>query len=139
MNLNFKEAVVVYRIFTSTEQLMRHPLMRKDESTDTESGPFSQVHQAPSLPLVSMCAACETGTVKPHRQLNFCQEFRCFLDPLCLHGVCGFGMFIPDPDFFPFRIADLGFRILDPTTASKEEGGKCVVLPFSVSTNIIKN
>jgi hypothetical protein len=27
---------------------------------------------------------------------------------------CGSGIFIPDPDFYPFRIPDLGSRILDP-------------------------
>jgi hypothetical protein len=31
-------------------------------------------------------------------------------------------MFIPDPDFYPFRIPDPVSRILDPTT--KEGGGK---------------
>jgi hypothetical protein len=37
---------------------------------------------------------------------------------------CGSGMFIPDqdPDFYPYRIPDLGFRIPDPKTATKERG-----------------
>jgi hypothetical protein len=29
----------------TVQQLTRHSMMRKDESTDTESGPFSQVRQ----------------------------------------------------------------------------------------------
>jgi len=33
-------------------------------------------------------------------------------------------MFIPDPDFYPSRIPDLGSRIPDPAAATKEEGGK---------------
>jgi hypothetical protein len=41
-------------------------------------------------------------------------------------------MFIPDPDFYPSHI------VPDPTTATKEEGGKLVVLSFSVATNITK-
>ncbi len=67
----------MYRIFTSTEQLMRHPLMRKDESTDTESGPFSQVPYTKRL-LYLLCPCvprCETGTVKLDRHLMFCREF----------------------------------------------------------------
>jgi hypothetical protein len=31
---------------------------------------------------------------------------------------------IPDPDFYPFRIPDLRFRIPDPKTATKERGEK---------------
>jgi hypothetical protein len=31
-------------------------------------------------------------------------------------------MFIPDPDFYPSRILDLGYRIPDPKTATKEGG-----------------
>ncbi len=42
---------------------------------------------------------------------------------------CGSGMFIPDPDFYPFRIPD-------PKTATKERGEKkFVVKPFFVATN----
>ncbi len=37
---------------------------------------------------------------------------------------CGSGMFIPDPDFYPSRIPDLGSRIPDPKTATKERGEK---------------
>jgi hypothetical protein len=33
-------------------------------------------------------------------------------------------MFIPDPDFYPFRIPDLRSRIPDPKTATKERGEK---------------
>jgi hypothetical protein len=33
-------------------------------------------------------------------------------------------MFIPDPDFYPSRIPDLGSRIPDPKTATKEKGDK---------------
>jgi hypothetical protein len=43
----------------------------------------------------------------------------------------GSGMFIPDPDFYPSRIPDLGFRILDPKTAKEDIGEKkFVVIPF---------
>jgi hypothetical protein len=35
---------------------------------------------------------------------------------------CGSGMFIPDPDFYPSRIPDLGPWIPDPKTATKERG-----------------
>jgi hypothetical protein len=34
---------------------------------------------------------------------------------LPIYKCCGSGMFIPDPDFYPYRIPD-------PTTALKEEG-----------------
>jgi hypothetical protein len=44
---------------------------------------------------------------------------------------CGSGMFIPDPesrilgpDFYPFRIPDLGSWIPYPKTATKERGKK---------------
>ncbi len=43
---------------------------------------------------------------------------------------CGSGMFIPDPDFYPSRIPDLGSRIPDQTTARKEEEQNFFVLPF---------
>jgi hypothetical protein len=33
---------------------------------------------------------------------------------------CGSGMFIPDPDFFAFRMPDLKSRIQDPTTKKGE-------------------
>jgi hypothetical protein len=39
-------------------------------------------------------------------------------------------MFIPDPDFYPFRIPD-------PKTATKERGGK-LFQPFFVATNFTK-
>ncbi len=42
---------------------------------------------------------------------------------------CGSGMFIPDRDFYPFRIADLGSRTPDPKK-TEEEGEKVVVFPF---------
>jgi hypothetical protein len=38
-------------------------------------------------------------------------------DPGCLS-------WIPDPDFYPSRIPDLGSRIPDPKTATKERGEK---------------
>jgi hypothetical protein len=69
-------------------------------------------------------------------------------------------MLIPDPDFYPFRILDLGSwisdpgsrildlgswisdpgsRIPDPKTATKERGEKKIfVNPFSVATNFTK-
>jgi hypothetical protein len=44
----------------------------------------------------------------------------------------GSGMFIPDPDFYPFRIPD-------PKTATKERGEKkLLVKPFFVATNFTK-
>jgi hypothetical protein len=42
-------------------------------------------------------------------------------DPGCLSR-------IPDPDFYPSRIPDLGSRILDPTTVTKERGEKKFVI-----------
>ncbi len=36
----------------------------------------------------------------------------------------GYLSWIPDPDFYPSRIPDLGFRIPDPKTATKERGEK---------------
>ena len=52
---------------------------------------------------------------------------------------CGSGMFIPDPDFYPSRIPDLGSRIPDPKTATKERGEKKLeVKPFYVATNLTK-
>jgi hypothetical protein len=48
-------------------------------------------------------------------------------------------MFIPDPDFYPFRIPDPGSRIPDPKTATKERGEKkFVIKPFFVVTNFTK-
>jgi len=60
-------------------------------------------------------------------------------DPGCLSR-------IPDPDFYPSRIPDLGSRISDPgsripdpKTATKERGEKkLVVIPFYVATNFTK-
>jgi hypothetical protein len=50
-------------------------------------------------------------------------------DPGCLSR-------IPDPDFYPSRIPDLGSLIPDPKTATKERGEKkLVVIPFYVATN----
>jgi hypothetical protein len=53
-------------------------------------------------------------------------------DPGCLSR-------IPDPDFYPSRIPDLGSQIQDPKTATKERGEKkIVVIPFYVATNFTK-
>jgi hypothetical protein len=53
-------------------------------------------------------------------------------DPGCLS-------LIPDPDFYPSRIPDLGSRIPDPKTARKERGEKkFVVITFYVATNFTK-
>jgi hypothetical protein len=50
-------------------------------------------------------------------------------DPRCLSR-------IPDPDFYPSRIPDLGSRIPDPRTATKERGEKkFVVTTFIVATD----
>jgi len=44
-------------------------------------------------------------------------------------------MFIPDPDFYPFRIPDPRSRIPDPKTATKKRGEKkFVVITFYVAT-----
>jgi hypothetical protein len=49
------------------------------------------------------------------------------------------GSRIPDPDFYPSRIPDLGSRIPDPKTATKERGEKkFVVISFYVATNFTK-
>jgi hypothetical protein len=46
---------------------------------------------------------------------------------------------VPDPDFYPSRIPDLGSRIPDPKTATKERGEKkFVVIIFYVATNFTK-
>jgi hypothetical protein len=51
----------------------------------------------------------------------------------------GSGMFIPDPEFYPSRISDLGSRIPDPKTATKERGKKKFnVISFNVATNFTK-
>jgi hypothetical protein len=48
-------------------------------------------------------------------------------------------MFIPDPDFYPSRIPDLGYRISDPSTATKQRvEKKIVVIPFFVAKNFTK-
>jgi hypothetical protein len=53
-------------------------------------------------------------------------------DPGCLYR-------IPDPDFYPSRIPDLGSRIPDPKTATKERGEKkFVVITFYVATSLTK-
>jgi hypothetical protein len=52
-------------------------------------------------------------------------------DPVCLSR-------IPDPDFYPSRIPDPGYRIPDPKTATKERGEKKLVVPFYVATNFTK-
>jgi hypothetical protein len=53
-------------------------------------------------------------------------------DPGCLSR-------IPDPDFYPSWIPDLGSRIPDPKTATKERGEKkLIVIPFYVATNFTK-
>jgi hypothetical protein len=50
-------------------------------------------------------------------------------DPGCLSR-------IPDPDFYPSRITDSGFRIPDPKPEAKERvEKKFVVIPFFVATN----
>jgi hypothetical protein len=49
------------------------------------------------------------------------------------------GSRIQDPDFYPSRIPDLGSRIPDPKTATKERGEKNIfVMPFYVVTNFTK-
>jgi hypothetical protein len=47
-------------------------------------------------------------------------------DPRCL---CR----IPDPDFYPTRIPDLGSRIPDPKTVTKERGEKKIVIILGTS------
>jgi hypothetical protein len=44
---------------------------------------------------------------------------------------------IPDPDFYPSWIPDLGSQIPDPKTATKERGEKkIVVIPFFIAINL---
>jgi hypothetical protein len=51
----------------------------------------------------------------------------------------GSGMFIPDPDLYPFRMPDPEFRIPDPKTATKERGEKKnFLITFYVATNFTK-
>jgi hypothetical protein len=45
-------------------------------------------------------------------------------------------MFVPDPDLYPPRIPDPGFRI--QKHQQKRRGEKFVVLPIFVATNITK-
>jgi hypothetical protein len=45
---------------------------------------------------------------------------------------------IPDPDFYPSRIPDLGSRIPDPKTATERGEKKFFVIPFYVATNFTK-
>jgi hypothetical protein len=54
-------------------------------------------------------------------------------DPGCLSR-------IPDPDFYPSRIPDLGSRISDPGSKNSNKRGekKLVVIPFYVATNFTK-
>jgi hypothetical protein len=52
-------------------------------------------------------------------------------DPGCLS-------LIPDSDFYPSRIPDLGSRIPNPKTATKERDEKISCLPFFVATNFTK-
>jgi hypothetical protein len=48
-------------------------------------------------------------------------------------------MFIPDPDFYPSRIPDPGYRIPDPKSATKERSGKKICChTFFVATNFTK-
>jgi hypothetical protein len=61
-----------------------------------------------------------------------CRLLTSVADPGCLSR-------IPDPDFYPSRIPDPGSRIPDPKTATKERGGKkLVVITFYVATNFTK-
>jgi hypothetical protein len=49
------------------------------------------------------------------------------------------GSLIPDPDFYPSWIPDLGYRIPDPKTRRKERGQKSFfVKHFFVATNFTK-
>jgi hypothetical protein len=66
------------------------------------------------------------------RNYMFCRVPSSVADPGCLSR-------IPDPDFYPSRIPDLGSRIPDPKTATKERGEKkLIVIPFYVATNFTK-
>ncbi len=75
--------------------------------------------------------AVEPGAVVAHallqqvlRSLYRLHRERFCLDIRYYKQCCGFGMFIPDHDFYPSRIPD-------PKTATKERRiKKCIVLPF---------
>ncbi len=55
---------------------------------------------------------------------------------------CGAGMFIPDPDFYPSRIPDLGpgSGIPDPgfNNSNKRGEGKIIVRPFFIASKFKK-
>jgi hypothetical protein len=63
-------------------------------------------------------------------------------DPIQIHSVADPGCLsrIPNPDFYPSRIPDLGSRIPDPKTATKERDEKkeLVIIPLYVATNFTK-
>jgi hypothetical protein len=99
------------------------------------------------------CFRCWEGEAKVGRSGYLSQAGCLFLPCLCIHlkllqqkssrirflECGGSGMFIPDPDFYPSRIPDLGSRIPDPKTATKERGGKKFgVITFYVATNFTK-
>jgi hypothetical protein len=67
-----------------------------------------------------------------HTILHFLFLFCSVADPGCLSR-------IPDPDFYPSRIPDLGSQIPDPKTGRKERGEKKFVVKHSfVATNFTK-
>jgi hypothetical protein len=51
----------------------------------------------------------------------------------------GYGMFIPDPDFYPSRLPDLGSRIQDPKTATKGRSEKKISLKLREICGYIKS
>jgi len=80
--------------------------------------------------LLQAGARAETGSGSA-TQVEFATDSVVFVQ------CCGSGM--PDPDFYPSRIPDLGSQIPDPKTATKERGDKkLVVIPFYVATNFTK-
>jgi hypothetical protein len=76
---------------------------------------------------------CRLGTGFTYTVLYpFCDKKFSVADPGCLSR-------IPDPDFYPSRIPDLGSRIPDPKTETKDRGEKkFFVKPYFVATNFTK-
>ncbi len=80
----------------------------------------------------------EQLTHKKCAKMYFCKHWQHLLAVLRIRDVYPESR-IPDPDFYPSRIPDLGSRIPNPKTATKERGEKkLVVIPFYVATNFTK-
>jgi hypothetical protein len=63
-------------------------------------------------------------------------QLHSFSDRHTFYQCSGSGMFIPDPDFYLSGISDLGSRIPDPKTVTKEKGEKNSFHTFFLESNI---